>query len=170
MTTITERIYKTLLALACVAMVVAFLSVLLGIIGRQIDWNLPGLDAYAGYAIAAVLFLALPASFRHGDHIRVTLLLRSLPPRAGNVFEYACLVAALLLALGLAWFSARLVWVSYSLHDVSPAADATPMWIPQLTMATGCAGFVLALGHALLARWRGTTYFDTAGSDAEHAE
>ena len=68
-------IYRALLALACVSMVAALMSVMLGIIGRQIDWNLPGLDAYAGYSIAAALFLALPAALFSRRHLLAYLLL-----------------------------------------------------------------------------------------------
>ena len=162
-------IYRALLALACVSMMAALMSVMLGIIGRQIDWNLPGLDAYAGYSIAAALFLALPAAFKHGDHIRVTLILQGLSARVRGGFEYGCLAVGLLLAVYLCWFSANLVWVSYILHDVSPAADVTPMWIPQLSMAIGCAGFLLAFIHALVARWQGQEFFDAVHAEAERA-
>ena len=165
-----NRIYRALLALACVSMLAALISVMLGIIGRQIDWNLPGLDAYAGYSIAAALFLALPAAFKHGDHIRVTLVMQWLSPRLRNYFEYGCLFTGLLLAAYLSWFSANLVWVSHLLHDVSPAADVTPMWIPQLSMAIGCAGFLLAFIHALVARWQGQEFFDAVHAEAERAE
>ena len=163
-------IYRALLALACVSMVAALMSVMLGIIGRQIDWNLPGLDAYAGYSIAAALFLALPAAFKHGDHIRVTLVLQKLSARVRAGFEYGCLATGLVLAAYLFWFSFNLVWVSYTLHDVSPAADVTAMWIPQLSMAIGCAGFLLAFIHALVARLRGQPFFDGAHAEAEHAQ
>ncbi|MCP5229266.1 TRAP transporter small permease [Accumulibacter sp.] len=163
-------IYRALLALACVSMVAALMSVMLGIIGRQIDWNLPGLDAYAGYSIAAALFLALPAAFKHGDHIRVSLVLQWLSPRVRSCFEFGCLATGLVLAAYLCWFSSTLVWVSYTLHDVSPAADVTPMWIPQLSMAIGCAGFLLAFVHALVARLQGQPFFDAAHAEAERAQ
>lgn len=162
-------IYRALLVLACVSMVAALVSVMLGIVGRQIDWNLPGLDAYAGYSIAAALFLALPAAFKHGDHIRVTLLLQALSPRVRCYFEQGCLVTGLVMSAYLFWFSSKLVWVSYSLHDVSPAADVTPMWIPQLSMAIGCGGFLLAFIHALVARLQGQEFFDAVPAEAERA-
>jgi TRAP-type C4-dicarboxylate transport system permease small subunit len=44
--------------------------------------DIQGLDAYAGYAIAATLFFALPTALMHGDHIRVTLLLDCMGSRA----------------------------------------------------------------------------------------
>ena len=147
--------YRFLLALSCLAMLAAFATVALGILARAAAWDLPGLDAYAGYAIAASLFLALPSTLLRGEHIRVTLLLERLPRRWRGALEWWSLGAAAALASYLAWFAIRLVWVSRTTHDVSPAADATPLWIPQLAMAMGCAGFALAFLHALIARWHG---------------
>ena len=163
-----RHFYRLLLALACAGMLAAFATVSLGILARIAGWDLPGLDAYAGYAIAAALFLALPATLLQGEHIRVTLLLERLPTRWRAAFEWWCLAAAATLALYLTWFSVRLVWVSYATHDVSPAADATPLWIPQLAMALGCAGFAFGFLHALAARWQGN---DLVGpTAAAHSE
>jgi TRAP-type C4-dicarboxylate transport system permease small subunit len=165
-----DRIYQGLLVLAGVSMVAAFMSVMLGIIGRQIDWNLPGLDAYAGYSIAAALFLALPSTFHHGDHIRVTLVLQHLSGRAKTITEIGCLLAGLALATYLCWFSGKLAWISYVVHDVSPAADVTPLWIPQISMVVGTAGFVLVFIHALIARWQGEPFDSVVSQEAEHGQ
>lgn len=164
-----RNFYRLLMALACLSMVITFLAVLLGIVARQAAWDIPGLDAYAGYAIAATLFLALPGTLVHGDHIRVTLLLDRLPPRLRGALEWWCLGAGLTLALYLAGYALHLVWVSRSTHDVSPAADASPLWIPQLAMALGCIGFALAFAHALVARARGQVLI-ARGREASHIE
>ncbi len=63
--------------LSGVAMVGAFVAIMLNILARIFLWNLPGLDGYAGYAIAAALFLALPATLQNNEHIRATLAARS---------------------------------------------------------------------------------------------
>jgi TRAP-type C4-dicarboxylate transport system permease small subunit len=160
MTSVLDKFYRFLMGLACVAMVSAFGVILLGVLAREFRWDIQGLDAYAGYAIAATLFLALPATLKHGDHIRVTLVMQRLSPRAQNALEYVCLIAASALAVYLAWFACRLVWVSYTTHDVSPSADASPLWIPQLVMALGCIGFAASFLHALWARWAGQAFFD----------
>lgn len=149
------RFYQGLLFLSCVSMITAFAAVLLGVVAREVQWDIPGLDAYAGYAIACALFLAMPATLRQGEHIRVTLLLDRLPARARSALEWACLGAGLVIALILAWYAVRLIWVSWTTHDISPGADATPLWIPQLGMALGCTGFALSFVHALLMRWQG---------------
>lgn len=147
--------YRLLLVLSCVGMVAAFGTVSLGILARLAKWDIPGLDAYAGYAIAATLFLALPSTLLKGEHIRVTLLLDRAPQRLRQGLEWWSLAAATGLAVYMAWFALRLVWVSYITHDVSPAADASPLWIPQIAMALGCIGFAMAFAHALLGRWQG---------------
>ncbi len=77
-----RNFYKLLMVLSGVSMVAAFGAVILGVLSREIaHFSIDGLDAYAGYAIAAALFFALPATLQNGDHIRVTLVLDRLPKR-----------------------------------------------------------------------------------------
>lgn len=160
---------RLLMLLAAVAMVAAFVTVLLGIVAREVGWEIAGLDAYAGYAIAAALFLALPGTLAHGDHIRVTLLLERLPARARKALEWWCLLAALALSIYIAWYAVRLVWLSYTTHDISPAADASPLWIPQIGMALGCVGFALSFVQALADRLRGREFI-AAPAESARAE
>jgi TRAP-type C4-dicarboxylate transport system permease small subunit len=165
---LTLDFYRVLLALSCVAMLAAFAAVSLGIVARIVNWDLPGLDAYAGYAIAAALFLALPSTLLKGEHIRVTLLLERLPARWRAGFEWWCLVAAAALAIYLAWFAVRLVWVSYATQDISTSSDASPLWIPQVAMAIGCIGLAVGFVHAIFARWSGRELIATGA--AAHTE
>ncbi|MDO8371571.1 MAG: TRAP transporter small permease [Polaromonas sp.] len=164
-----RNFYQMLMALSCLAMLAAFGTVMLGVVARELRWDIPGLDAYAGYAIAAALFLALPGTLQHGDHIRVTLLLDRVSPRMRGLLEWWSLGAGLALAAYVAWYAARLVWVSYSTHDISPAADASPLWIPQLAMALGCTGFALSFVQALVERWQGGSFI-AVSSEAAHIE
>lgn len=160
--------YKFLLLLACLSMLTAFGTIMLGIIARLAHWDIPGLDAYAGYSIAAALFLALPDTFRNGDHIRVTLVLQKLPDRVRALFEAWCLAAGFALTATMAYYACRMSWLSYVTHDVSPAADVTPLWIPQISMALGCIGFAVAFADACLARLGDREFFriESAGEMA----
>lgn len=164
-----QKFSDGLLVLAALAMVATFVLIVLGILARELRWDLPGLDAYAGYAIAATLFLALPATLLKGEHIRVSLVLDRLSPRARNVFEWWCLIAATALATYLCIFAVRLVWVSWSTHDISTAADATPLWIPQLAVAAGSIGFLLAFVALAVRRLRGER-LETQSSDSGRIE
>jgi len=170
MNTLVKNFYKFLMFLACVAMVMAFAVIMLGVAAREFLWDIPGLDAYAGYAIAATLFLALPEALRHGDHIRVTMVLQKLPERAKSLFEYWCLGAAAALSSYFAWFACRMAWISYTFHDISPAADVTPLWIPQTMMVLGSIGFAVAFWDALISRIQGRTFFEESDGESARAE
>ncbi len=156
---ILNRFYQVLMALACLSMLAAFGSIMLGVAARELRWDIQGLDAYAGYSIAAALFLAMPSTLRQGDHIRVTLLMQRLSSKVQNALEHFCLALACAITAYVAWYACRLVWMSYITHDVSPGADASPLWIPQISMALGCIGFFIAFLHAWIARFQGGTFF-----------
>jgi TRAP-type C4-dicarboxylate transport system permease small subunit len=156
---------RVLLAGAALAMVSAFVVVMLGVLGRPLGWSLPGLDAYAGYAIAAALFLALPETLRRDRHIRVLLVAQRLPAAGRRGLEALCVVLGGGLSAALAWYALRLVWLSQRMHDVSTAADATPLWLPQLAMAAGCLGLTAAFVHAGWCRVRGRRW--PVAADAE---
>ena len=164
MASVLDKFYRFLMFLACLSMVSAFLTIILGVAAREFGWDIPGLDAYAGYSIAAALFLALPGTLKHGDHIRVTLLLDRVSPRVRNILEWWSLGAGLALTGYMAWYAGRLAWVSYATHDISPGADASPLWIPQISMAVGAIVLFIALLDDLILEIRGKR---VAKDDAE---
>ena len=105
--------------------------------------------------MAAAGFLALAHTLKRGDHIRVTLLLTALPARARRVFEIWSLFAASLLALLFAVYSCKLAWQSHVFHDISTSNDATPLWLPQLSMAVGAVVLAIAFVDELVLEVRG---------------
>jgi len=139
-----DALYDGAAALAALFMVLLLVMVLLSIIGRQLHFNLPGVDAYAGYMMAATGFLALAHTLKKGEHIRVTLLIAALKGPVKHGFEVWALFAATALALLSAYYSGKLAWQSYAFHDISTGNDATPLWLPQLTMALGTAVLAIA--------------------------
>jgi TRAP-type C4-dicarboxylate transport system permease small subunit len=168
MKTLLMAFYRLLGLLAMLAMVAAFITVGLGVLAREAGWDVQGLDGYAGYAIAAALFLALPITFQRSEHIRVTLLMDKVSARWRNVLQVWSLLAGSVLTGYFAWFSARLVWASYSTHDISPAMDASPLWVPQLAMALGAIGLAVACLDALVSHRLGLPFFATP-ADGEAA-
>lgn len=163
-----DAVYGGLMALSALALLGTFVAVMLGVADRQFGWGLRGLDAYAGYAIAASLFLALPGTLQQGEHIRVTLLLQRLPRRWADVLEGWCLLAGLALSGALAAYAVRLVWLSKATNDVSQGSDATPLWLPQVAMALGCIGLALGFADAIVSRWRGERFFrESQGARSE---
>lgn len=150
-----DGLYDGAAWLAALCMVGLLVMVMLSILGRQFHFHVPGTDAYAGYMMAAAGFLALAHTLKRGEHIRVTLLLSSLDGRMRRYFEIWSLAAAILLS-GLATFYAcRLAWQSRLFNDISTGNDATPLWIPQLSMAIGSLILMIAFIDELLLELRG---------------
>ena len=80
-----DFLYDSAAALAALFMVGLLVMVLLSIIGRQLHFNLPGIDAYAGYLMAGTGFLALAHTLKRGEHIRVTLIVSRLGPAGRRI-------------------------------------------------------------------------------------
>jgi TRAP-type C4-dicarboxylate transport system permease small subunit len=150
-----DALYDGCAALAALFMVALLVMVLLSITGRQLHFNVPGVDAYAGYMMAAAGFLALAHTLKKGEHIRVTLLIGRLHGAWKRGLELWSLAAASLLAALFAFYAARLAWQSYAFHDISTANDATPLWIPQLAMALGTLVLAIAVVDELVLEARG---------------
>ena len=149
-----DGLYGAAGLLAGLCTIGVLVSVLAAIIARQLSMNIPGTDAYAGYFMAAAGFLALASTFKHGEHIRVTLLLDSCnpPPAAGSISSRwpsaACWPPP-------SYVLQRPTYDSWQFNDISTSNDATPLWIPQLSMAVGTVLVLVALIDELIRRSRG---------------
>jgi len=150
-----DGLYDAAGMLAALFLVGTLAMVLTGIAGRLLHFHVPGTDAYAGYCMAAAGFLALAHTLKRGEHIRVTLIVERLGRANRRRLELWALGVGVLLAGLFAYFSVRLAWQSYDFNDVSTGNDATPLWIPQLSMAAGTLVLLVALLDELVLEIRG---------------
>ena len=150
-----DALYDGAAWLAALCMIGTLAMVLVGIVGRLLDWYVAGTDAYAGYCMAGAGFLALAHTLKRNEHIRVSLILERLRGTARHRLELFALAAATLLAFAFAFSSVRLAYQSWDFHDVSTGNDATPLWIPALTMALGAVVLAIAFVDELVQEWRG---------------
>ncbi len=141
---ILDGLYDCAAALAALGMICVLSMVLASVVGRQLGFNLAGSDAYAGYAMAACGFLAMAHTLKRGGHIRVTLLIGRLHGAARRTLELGVLTLAVLLAGVVAFYAVRLVTDSFHFNDISTGNDATPLWMPQLSMAIGSVILLIA--------------------------
>jgi TRAP-type C4-dicarboxylate transport system permease small subunit len=150
-----DALYDGAAWLAALFMIALLAAVLLSIAGRELHFHVRGTDAYAGYFMAAAGFLALAHTLKRGEHIRVTLLLSALGPKARHGLELFSHAAAVGLSALLAFYACRLAWQSHQFNDISTGNDATPLWIPQLAMAAGAVILFVAFVDELVIEWRG---------------
>lgn len=150
MTVWTDRFYRLCGALGGLCIALTLLVQLVSIFGRPFGVLIDGYDSYAGYFLAGGSFLAFAYALRRGDHIRVTLIISRLKGRARYVAELVCLAIASVLTAYFAWFSIRLAWISWATNDISQNIDATPLWMPQSTMALGVTAMAIAFVEELV--------------------
>ncbi len=151
----TVRNYLDRLYLACGAIAAAFLIAILVLIVLQMlaRWTgevFPGAPDYAGYCMAAASFFAFAHALNRGAHIRVNILLNAVGSRTRRLLEGWCFAIGTALAWYFVWYAIKTVWWSYKFKDVSQGQDATPLWIPQLSMVIGSIVLAIALTDHLI--------------------
>lgn len=137
--------YLAAMYVSGVCMVGVLLAVMSNVAGRSFGFQVSGADAYAGYLAAASAFFALAHTLKRGEHIRVSIVLARARGMARKLLELWCFSAGIVICIALAVYSWRLVWLSWLFGDISQSNDATPLWIPQLSMALGCSVMLLAM-------------------------
>ena len=165
-----DRLYAAGLLLAAVSMVAIAAMVLMQVAGRVIDRALilvgsaplglaiPSLAEFGGFLFVAAASLALPATLRAGQHVRVTFLALALKPGpALRMLEAVVLMAASGLAGFASWHSGLQALDSWQFGSLSYGMIPVPLWIPQGAMTLGLALLLVALLDEFAASLRGDT-------------
>jgi TRAP-type C4-dicarboxylate transport system permease small subunit len=131
-----DALYLISGCLAAACLVGILLMTMLQIGARLTGHSLRGASDYAGYFMAGAAFFGFPYALNQGAQIRIELFL-SMMGRRRPLIERLGFVVSSVIAIWFAYHCWGLVSWSYELGDVSQGLDATPIWIPQLTMAIG---------------------------------
>jgi len=75
-----------------------------------------------------VTLLTAPWLMRRGQHIRVDIVLRAVPPRIGWVFEWLVDALALGCCAVIAWYGVRAAFLSWQAGSLSVKSLITPEW------------------------------------------
>jgi TRAP-type C4-dicarboxylate transport system permease small subunit len=116
-----------------------------------------GADDIVSWLCAASAFLALGYTFRHGDLVRVSLLLDRLPPERRRQAELTCLGAALIVVGYGFWAAATFVYESWKFGELAQGLIQIPIWIPQMSLVLGMLVLEIALADELIVVMRGGT-------------
>lgn len=131
-----ERAYGRLLevfaAVACALVLGMTLMICADVLLRNVRvFPIAGLE-WANEISEAMLFLVTlltaPWLLRRGQHIRVDIVLRAVPPRIGWLFEWAVDVLGLGCCAIIAWYSARAAYASFAAGSLSIKTLVTPEW------------------------------------------
>jgi len=140
-----DRLYAASGALAavCLASIAVVMLAQAGM--REFGMLLRGADDIVGWLCAASAFLALGYTFRHGELVRVGLLIDRLPPAGRRRAEFVVLGLAVLVAGYVLWAAANFVYESWAFEEVAQGLIQIPIWIPQMSFVAGALVFFVAL-------------------------
>jgi TRAP-type C4-dicarboxylate transport system permease small subunit len=130
-------------AAACLAGIAVVMLAQAGM--REAGLLLRGADDIVGWLCAASAFLALGTTFRHGELVRVGLLIDRLPAAARRRAEVAVLGLALLVVGYILWAAANFVYESWAFGEVAQGLIQIPIWIPQMSFVAGALVFFVAV-------------------------
>jgi TRAP-type C4-dicarboxylate transport system permease small subunit len=105
------------------------------------------------YLILAATLLGLPYVQKLKGHVNVDLVPMLLSPSGRKVLMIVSFVSAISVLFVMTYFSAELVYLSYSKGWTSDTVWGPPLWIPYLTMPIGFGLFALQLLADLLETW-----------------
>ncbi len=157
MHTLKNYFYTASLVLSGACLVAMTLLILAQIAARFFGVIIPSSEDFAGWLLSATIFFGLAYTFNTGNHIRVTILLSRLDGRKRRALEFINLVAGLLIAAYLAYYTTYTVYESYIYEDVTDTYLAMPLWIVQSPMAIGSLFLLVAIADSFLAALQGQT-------------
>lgn len=152
-----DRLYTASGVLGAVCLASIAVMMLAQAVLREVGVLLRGADDIVGWLCAASAFLALGYTFRHGELVRVGLLIDRLPPRLRRHAETAALAGALIVVGYILWAAASFVYESWEFNEVAQGLLQVPIWIPQMSFVVGALVFLVAVLDELVVHLRGGT-------------
>ncbi|KUJ73302.1 ABC transporter substrate-binding protein [Ruegeria marisrubri] len=135
--------------IASVFLIAILVLIVLQMLARWTGAVFPGATDYAGYCMAGASFFAFAYALNHGAHIRVSLVLSALGSKRwwGELW---CFVVGSVITTWFAWYAVKGTYVSWRWNELSQGLDATPIWIPQLSMSAGAILLAVAFWDHLV--------------------
>jgi len=139
----------------------AFFIVLIGVLMiaqsvlRELNVRTGAVNDVVAWFCAAAAFFTMAHAFKHGDFVRVTLLLESTSDRTRRALEIMALAIGSLAVGYLAWWACKFTYESWEFNDIAQGLLPLPLWIPQLSFALGSVLLWVAMLDELILVLRG---------------
>jgi TRAP-type mannitol/chloroaromatic compound transport system permease small subunit len=128
----------TCIALICVLMVLQSL-------GRQWGVTTGAINDIVAWLCAAAAFFTMAHAFKHGDFVRVTLILEKLSSQKRRWFELISLLVAMIAVTYLAYWACKFTYESWAFNELAQGLLPLPIWIPQSSFALGALLLLIAV-------------------------
>src|SRR4030095_9385348 len=118
---------------------------------------------------AAASFFAMAHAFKHGDFVRVTLLLEHVGERTRRALEITALSIGAVAVGYLAWWANKFTYDSWVFNEVAQGLLPIPIWIPQASFALGSLLLLVAVVDELVIVLRGDKPSYVVAVEERHA-
>ncbi len=136
------------------------------------EFNVPtgAVNDVVSWFCAAASFFAMAHAFKHGDFVRVNLLLEALPAPQRRWLEILCLFIATVSVAYLAFWAAKFTYDSWAFKELAQGLLPIPIWIPQSSFAVGALLLLVAVVDELVIVLRGAKPSYVAAVEDRHAK
>lgn len=141
------------LGAACIALICALM--VFQSLGRQFGFTTGAVNDIVSWLCAAAAFFTMAHAFKHGDFVRVTLLLEQVQPPTRRVLELVSLFVAACAVAYLAYWAVRFTYQSWEFKELAQGLLPLPIWIPQSSFALGAVLLLVAVVDELVIVLRG---------------
>lgn len=145
-----DFLYQAAGVLAALCLIAILSLIVIQMLARWTGEVFPGAPEYAGFAMAAASFLAFANALNKGAHIRVSILLNALGPKAKRAMEIWCFGLGAIIAWYFVFYAQKFVYWSWKFKDISQGQDKTLLWMPQSLMLIGAVILAIALTDHLI--------------------
>jgi len=169
---ILDRLYLGAAGLAALCVLTICVLMIGQSILREFGVRTGATNDVVAWLCAASAFLAMAHAFKHGDFVRVTLLLEKIKPGPRRALEIISLVIACFAIGYLAFWATKFAWESYKFNDMANGLLAIPLWIPQTSFVIGAWLFFVAVldEMVLVARGARPTYVTAVEERHAHGD
>ena len=140
-----DAIYMAAAVLGAMCVVLICALMVFQSLGREFGLNTGATNDIVSWLCAAAAFLTMAHAFKHGDFVRVTLVLEKVNAKTRRAMELVSLAIALVAVIYLAWWACRFTYQSYEFNELAQGLLPLPIWIPQISFAFGSVLLLVAV-------------------------
>jgi TRAP-type C4-dicarboxylate transport system permease small subunit len=137
---------------------------------RELGVRTGAVNDVVSWFCAAAAFFTMAHAFKHGDFVRVTLMLESASPANRRRLELISLLIGSIATAYLAWSACLFTYESWEFNDMAQGMLAMPLWIPQLSFAFGAVLLWVAVVDELFIVLQGRTPTFVLAVEERHAK
>jgi len=145
-----DRLYDASLVLAGAFLVGIFLLMIGESAFRAMGSYITGANELVGWFCAASGFMALPATFKRGDMVRVGFLVDRLPDATRKTALSICLLIAFVFVSYMTYAVAAYLYEGWRTDELTQGMILIAVWIPQASFLVGAVLLWVAIVDELV--------------------